>query len=132
MKLNVYISLLILLLINFSTIAQDSVAQIRKPVLLYLLEQERVAVYYQQETNRLLLVIGNMKMKEMEYISIIESLKQDSTYSAAQIEIQKLSANSWRDLFEAEEKAHKRTKRVAIRNNILIATVATLIILLKN
>lgn len=132
MKLNVYISLLILLLINFSTIAQDSVAQIRKPVLLYLLEQERVAVYYQQETNRLLLVIGNMKMKEMEYISIIESLKQDSIYSAAQIEIQKLSANSWKYLFEAEEKAHKRTKRVAIRNNILIATVATLIILLKN
>jgi len=108
------------------------VAQIRKPVLLYLLEQERVAVYYQQETNRLLLVIGNMKMKEMEYISIIESLKQDSIYSAAQIEIQKLSVNSWKYLFEAEEKAHKRTKRVAIRNNILIATVATLIILLKN
>lgn len=129
MKLNVFIGLLILMSIN--VFAQDSIARLRKPVLLYLLEQERVAVYYQEESNRLLVVIGKMKMKEVEYLSIIENLKKDSAYSSAQIEIQKVSAQSWKETYEAEVVAHKKTKQKARRDKIIIFTVCLAIILLK-
>ena len=111
---------------------KDSIAHIRKPVLQHLLEQDKRAIFYFQETNRLTAKVLELGIQVGEYLKIIESYKADSVETTAIIATADASAKGWENTYNDEKKSHDNTKKKWRRRAfvVVVGNVALVVVLI--
>jgi hypothetical protein len=121
MKLSVFI----FLLIPFSSLAQqDSIARVRKPVLVYLIGEHYRAVSLDSSLRECTLQKHELKFQIENYKKLILSHKQDSILADSLLRVEKSTSLSWESSYKLEKKDHKATRR-QVNKWKLIALIAT-------
>lgn len=122
---------IVIILISINCYGQaDSIARVRKPVLQFLIGEHYRATELADQNKLMCKQQDELLHQITNYKELITSFRKDSLLCDSLVSLNKRTAISWKESFEAEKVAHKRAKNQIKKWKAITIGVAILGIIL--